>query len=154
MLAEKRRASHQSMKGGTAMVWWYGLGRKQHVGPDWYRANGRIGTCVRWGSVVAARVKGRRENYVVFGSPRALDCSCRARRLPCPHVLAVGEELEQNAVRFVDLGAALERHAGEPADAEAIVRLLLSHPSRVLDALERGELASLAGTAAPAASVA
>jgi len=129
------------------MAWWHGLGRRQRVGPDWYRANGRIGTAVRWDGLVAVRVRGRSGTYVAFGSPRALDCTCSARQLPCPHVRAVAAELEENEGRFVDLRRALARLPGPPAPAEAIERLLLSHPDRVLDAVERNDPGQLRAAA-------
>jgi uncharacterized Zn finger protein len=133
------------------MVWWPGLSRKQRVGPDWYREQGRIGTCVKWHGLVAARIKGRKGSYVVFGSPRALDCTCHARHLPCPHVEAVAAELDENGSRFVDLRRMAD--GLDDVDAEALERALLTHPGPILDAVERNDLTALAAIG-PAASVA
>ncbi len=125
------------------MGWWSGLARTKRVGAAWYRENGRIGTCVRWDGVVAARIKGRHGTYVVFGSPRALDCTCRARHMPCAHVAAVGAEYEERPERFDELRSSLESLPAAHAFGESVERLLLTNPAPLLEAVERGELGSL-----------
>lgn len=128
------------------MIWWRRLRRRRRVGPDWYRENGRIQAGFHWGGVVVARVKGRTASYIVAGSPKALDCTCDARQLPCPHVLAVQLEWEEKSEGFLDLGAGVASLPGN--EKAAITELVESHlhsrPGRILEVLEKDGLRGLA----------
>lgn len=128
------------------MLWLKRFGRRRRVGPDWYRENGRILTRFQWDGVIAARVKGRTNSYSVFGSPRSLDCTCDARLLPCPHVVAVQREWEERPEQFPDLRATLESRPADERQAitQAIDASLLSRPGRILDAVEKKDFSALA----------
>lgn len=121
------------------MGWLQHFFGKRRVGPEWYREKGRISTRFSWGGVIAARVRGRTGTYVVFGSPRALDCSCHARQMPCPHVVAVGQELVDAPGGFVDLQARVSSLSEAAAVGSAIDRLVVTNPAPILDALDKGD---------------
>lgn len=128
------------------MSWWKRIRRKRRVGPEWYRENGRVLGGFHWGGTVVARVRGRTSAYVVSGSPKALDCTCEARQLPCPHVLAVQMEWEENASGFVDLESRIASlPPGEAGSVRAFVEANLhSRPGRILDVTEKDGLIRLA----------
>lgn len=133
------------------MTWWALLGRRR-IDSSWYRKAGRLQPCLRWDEILIARVKGRRGAYEVFGTRRALDCTCGAPRLPCPHVEAVRDHFDENPAAFLDLRPILGPLVRAPGGEEGIERLLLSAPGRVIEAVERRNSASILEALSPLVS--